>query len=239
MHAKESAKGSHDLSFLVPGLILHLEVEGENVGRLRLLAREDRQLELTTIAPESEVSPAVRGARTIKLIHFAPDAVYAITVESRQSPGRSRFVCRAVEEPPVRIQRREHFRMAVAFPMLVSLPNSGWRGLPRAGVPYLPPQIDGPDYRILRLRDMSGGGCRCVGAEVWMEPGTVVTGFVYLGDGAGPLAVKLLVVRTFGNGRGREVAFQFVEMKERRRERILRALFREYRRQRLTQQETA
>jgi len=134
-----------------------------------------------------------------------------------------------------RVQRRDYFRARIGLSLLVPTQRPP---RPRDGVPYQPPTDSGADYRILRVRDLSGGGCCCETTSAWPSVGTRWTGYLYLDDGRGPLELDLLAVR-------REepddeptalVAFRFLEMRESKRQRIMRALFREYRRQRRASQ---
>ena len=202
-------------------------------------------------------------------------------------------------------QRREYFRTRIRLSLLIPthLPSA----VPREGVPFLAPTAHGTDYRILRVRDLSAGGCCCETTDDWPEVATRLTGYLYLDDARGPLELDLLVVRrdepgswtdsdedeprgnpetgsapeARGSGRDEDsrgsdrsiagdrsrksgrvidghfreraksgdddgsdevggsageligrVAFQFLELRESKRQRILRALFREYRRQR-------
>lgn len=143
-------------------------------------------------------------------------------------------------------------------------------------MPYLPPIGSGTDYRILRVRDLSAGGCCCETTDDWPGVGSHLTGYLYLDDARGPLELDLLVLRRqtselesrppesdvtlgsdgddssecsreeaetgpetgseVGSETGSEtvtlVAFRFLEMRESKRQRIMRALFREFRRER-------
>lgn len=169
-------------------------------------------------------------------------------------------------------QRREYFRARIGLSLLIPTQPRA-RTHPREGVPYLPPTASGVDYRILRVRDLSGGGCCCETTDDWPQVGSHLTGYLYLGDTRGPLELDLLVLRRQEGGPAADfevrladargpaepagnladsqpeplctrddedatdetitlVAFRFLEMRESRRQRILRALFREFRRRR-------
>jgi c-di-GMP-binding flagellar brake protein YcgR len=128
-------------------------------------------------------------------------------------------------------QRREYFRARIRLSLLIPTQRQ-----PRLleGVPYLPPTKSGTDYRILRVRDLSGGGCCCEATDDWPAVGSRLTGYLYLDDGRGPLDLDLLVLRRQDDEAEESevalVAFRFLEMRESKRQRILRVLFREYRR---------
>jgi c-di-GMP-binding flagellar brake protein YcgR len=128
-------------------------------------------------------------------------------------------------------QRREYFRMAVRLSMLVPTVQS--RSVPAQGVPYLPPLGDGSDFRLLQIEDLSAGGCRARVPVDWPPVGSRLPGYLYLDDERGPLEVELLVVRREDEDTDEPVeAFSFLRLRERNRQRILRRLFREYRRER-------
>ncbi|MEZ4654644.1 MAG: PilZ domain-containing protein [Candidatus Eisenbacteria bacterium] len=91
-------------------------------------------------------------------------------------------------------QRREYFRSPIGLCMMVPVSPRPRIG-PRDGVPFLPPAGDGADYRMLRLHDLSGGGCCCEVDDDWPGLRTEHTGYLYLDDGRGPLELDLLVVR--------------------------------------------
>jgi c-di-GMP-binding flagellar brake protein YcgR len=128
-----------------------------------------------------------------------------------------------------RAQRRDYFRARIGLSLLVPTQRA-----PREGVPYQPPTGSGADYRILRVRDLSGGGCCCETTDPWPPVGSRWTGYLYLDDARGPLELDLLVLRRQESDDEPValVAFRFLEMRESKRQRVLRALFREYRRQR-------
>ena len=138
-----------------------------------------------------------------------------------------------------RVQRREFFRMKLALPLLV--PRAAGRdllGLSLGAMPVLS-QVGGADYRLFRTIDLSGGGCLLQGAEGWMSPGNEHRAYLYLGDGAGPMPLDLVVIRSSLEPLPGETAVRFVRTPERRRERILRALYREHRRLRALRPESA
>lgn len=121
--------------------------------------------------------------------------------------------------------------MAVRLSMLV--PTVQTRKTPDQGVPYLPPLGDGSDFRLLQVEDLSAGGCRAHVPEEWPPVGSRLPGYLYLGDERGPLEVDLLVTRRDDDDTDHPVAaFTFLNLRERNRQRILRRLFREYRRER-------
>lgn len=128
-----------------------------------------------------------------------------------------------------RAQRRDYFRARIGLSLLVPTQHA-----PREGVPFQPPTDSGADYRILRVRDLSGGGCCCETTDPWPAVGSRWTGYLYLDDARGPLELDLLALRRQepDDDPVGLVAFRFLEMRESKRQRILRALFREYRRQR-------
>jgi c-di-GMP-binding flagellar brake protein YcgR len=135
-------------------------------------------------------------------------------------------------------QRREYFRSEIGLSLLVTVRPPAAR--PRSGVPFLPPRDDGSDYRILRVRDLSASGCRC---EVFGDAfpiGAEMTGFLYLDDDRGPLELELHVIRREERDEGDRalVGFRFLGMREAKRRRIMKALFREYRRQRRAERES-
>ena len=73
------------------------------------------------------------------------------------------------------------------------------------------------------------------GIEPWLQVAGEHQGFLYLADDGGPLALTLKVVRVTRT----HTAFQFVDPTEKTHERLLRALYREYRRLRAEGLETA
>lgn len=128
-------------------------------------------------------------------------------------------------------QRREFFRMAVRLSMLV--PTVQTAKVPARGVPYLPPLGDGSDFRLLQIEDLGAGGCRARVPVDWPPVGSRLPGYLYLDDDRGPLEVDLLVVRREDEDTDDPcAAFAFIRLRDRHRQRILRRLFREYRRQR-------
>jgi c-di-GMP-binding flagellar brake protein YcgR len=136
----------------------------------------------------------------------------------------------ANREDTERAQRRDYFRARIGLSLLVPTQRSRQ---PREGVPYQPPTDSAADYRILRVRDLSGGGCCCETTDPWPPVGSRWTGYLYLDDARGPLELDLLALRRqdLDDELVALVAFRFLEMRESKRQRILRALFREYRRQ--------
>ena len=126
----------------------------------------------------------------------------------------------ANREDTERAQRRDYFRARIGLSLLVPTQRSRQ---PREGVPYQPPTDSAADYRILRVRDLSGGGCCCETTDPWPPVGSRWTGYLYLDDARGRQDLDDELVAL--------VAFRFLEMRESKRQRILRALFREYRRQ--------
>lgn len=220
-----------EFEFATLGSVLTIEVDGACLGRCRVVGRDGRRFEVTPLAPP-DLANVIPAARSVSLGFVAPDALYTwnARVFDRLTPRRFSLI--ADDLTPTRVQRREFFRLPVRFPILLCRPDPQGNQFLAEGVPYLPPREDGTDYRILRTIDVSGGGCLCAGSEEWMREGYTYDGHLYLGDGQPPLAVRMALLRVFGEGRAQQSAFQFVELRERRRERILRALFREYRRQR-------
>ncbi|MCC7144067.1 MAG: PilZ domain-containing protein [Candidatus Eisenbacteria bacterium] len=220
-----------------PGESIRLEWgEADEPLRARVTSRDGSRIEISpTTGPWGAYLPT---AQPVSCIAERPDALYVFTARCHPGPGGSaRWILEFESGRQERLQRREFFRMRIHLPLLVAAPGAPFdRELGKA-IPYLSPREPAGEYRLLRLSDLSGGGCLANGWEPWLTPGTVHVGYLYIDDGGGPLPLRLLVVRA-DEERG-ETAFHFVEMRERRRERVLRALYREYRRQRANRPETA
>lgn len=190
-------------------------------------AREGRRLELSLAAR----SPRLPTDHTVQLEIERPDALYLLSARVDAQPSERRLDLVLSEASPERVQRREYFRL----PFAASLMIARTPGHPAGSASSAPPIIEGgrfePEFLLTRVHDLSGGGCRVEGTQPWLGLDQVHAGFLYLGEGA-PLALDLRTVRIERSPE--RTAFQFVGLPERRRERILRALFREHRRLRST-----
>ncbi len=217
-----------------------VRLEWGDVGiNARAMTRETATVTLGLLPGEDDL-PAPPPER-LRIIVERADAIYRFEANLRTVNAEDLWTVTLRPESQERVQRREFFRMRIGLPLLVaSRPSEASRSV-RLGASYLPPAASGADYRMFRSLDLSGGGCLVDGGEEWLEPGSVHPGFLYLDDGGGPLTLSLLVIRSDGDEDDgmAETAFRFVELKERRRERILRALYREYRRLRASRPETA
>lgn len=159
-----------------------------------------------------------------------------------------------------RLQRRRHFRMAVQFPMAVTarmrLPMEAQAGgadtdvspgeqdsaggqSPDSGNRPGGASDDGPGteghsadgrniVRAFRLLDLSAGGCLCEDPDVFLQIGEVYEVSLQLNDKDRSLDLHARVVRRAGGRAG----LSFEDMTDRDSERIMRSLFREYRRRR-------
>ncbi len=91
------------------------------------------------------------------------------------------------------------------------------------------PRAQAPQIVIFRLADLSGGGCLCLDPDERLRDGRVYRATLDLHDGL-PLQVEVEAVRRGVSFGIRCVGLRFVALAESRRERIMRALFREQRR---------
>ena len=216
-----------------------VRLEWGDVGiNARAMTRETAIVTLGLLPGEDDLPAPPR--EQLRVIVERADALYRFEASLRAVNAEDLWTVTLRPESQERVQRREFFRMRIGLPLLVaSRPSEASRSV-RLGASYLPPAVSGADYRMFRSLDLSGGGCLVDGCEEWLEPGSVHPGFLYLDDGGGPLPLSLLVIRSDGDEDEdqAETVFRFVELKERRRERILRALYREYRRLRASRPET-
>jgi c-di-GMP-binding flagellar brake protein YcgR len=157
---------------------------------------------------------------------------------------------------PMRLQRREYFRLVVRLPIVVNLDRESSTEKPApsgaesddesavggccgaAATEEEDPEASvaagvagsAPGVRIFRLADLSGGGCLCLDPDGLLQRGRLYSARLDLHDGAAPLQVCAEVVRrgiSFGSP---SVGLRFVALAEKHRERIMRSLFREHRR---------
>lgn len=197
----------------------------------RIAGRHD--LILTATIDPQEATPAGRGS--VVLLLDRPDALYRFSAELLEQLDGDVWKLRLGDGPPERVQRREDFRLSASLPLLVAAPH-------RASEPVRAPEsaaelrtAAGAHFRIFRLRDLSGGGCCAVGGEPWLALTSEHRGFLYLPDSGGPLPLNMRVVRRTDA----LTAFQFLDLDAPARERILRALYREYRMRRARGLESA
>jgi len=190
-------------------------------------AREGRRLELSLAAR----TPRLPADHTVLLEVERPDALYLLSARVDAQPSDRRLDLVISEANPERVQRREYFRLPFAASLLLARTP----GHPAGSASSAPPLLDGgrfeAEFHLARVHDLSGGGCRVEGTQSWLGLDNVHAGFLYLGEGA-PLALDLRTVRIERSPE--RTAFQFMGLPERKRERILRALFREHRRLRST-----
>lgn len=204
----------------------------------RAVTRNTTLVALLLLPGDDELPPPPRHA--LRVVVERADALYRFDARLRNANTDELWTLELDPASQDRVQRREFFRMRLGLPLLVAARASEPARDLNLGVSYFPAVERGADYRMFRSLDLSGGGCLVEGTEEWLKPAGVHSGYLYLDDGGGPLPLSLLVIRSLRNEDEEriETAFRFVELKEQRRERILRALYREYRRLRATQAES-
>jgi len=165
------------------------------------------------------------------LIQTAPDPSRAAGdrampegLEGGVMPGGTERIFLVTDPTPRRLQRREYFRMRVRLPFMVE------------GV-IDPPAIDPPSPRCLQLVDLSAGGCCCRDPEGTLQAGLVYRVRLMLEAGAA-LVLHARVVRRARMRQGPVAGLHFPDLRDCDRERIMSALFEEYRRQRRRSLET-
>ncbi len=191
---------------------------GGRTIRARVATVDGRRVVLRIRPGADPVTPPVGPLR---LLLCAEDAAYLWKVEADpKGAGNARELAVTLVEGPLRrLQRRRYFRMQVQMPLLLRESGLDEKGQPRV--------------RILPVRDLSGGGCLCVDPDGLLEPGMIREARLLLEKPAGFLAVQVQVVRRTRAPSGELAAgLRFLGLVERDRERILRALFEEYRRNR-------
>lgn len=239
--------GNGTLEFLPQiGELVRLDCSAVEL-RARVVLRDAALLALRPL-PGDEDIPAAPPRAAVCVVE-RPDALYRFrAVASRPSAVLSATVPTTdrdlwwFELDPLskdRVQRREFFRMRLSLPLLV--PRVKSRDLLGLSLGSLPLLAEGTaaDYRLFRSIDLSGGGCLLEGVEPWLSAGTEHRGYLYVGDDGGPLPLELIVIRSTMEPSPGQTAIRFAHLPERRRERILRALYREHRRQRTLRPESA
>jgi c-di-GMP-binding flagellar brake protein YcgR len=223
------------------------QAEGEvtlTVGdRLRLCLRDGSRLrarvtssqggELTLrLAAASQPAPgALAPPERVEVCLYREDAVYlsGATVLRRSEEGSLVLVLEAA--PPQRLQRREYFRMPVRFSFLLRLRRRrprGEEGRPAVEAPAAP--AEEAHWALFALVNLSGGGCLCLDPQGQLRMDGVFEGRLHTGDDDPPLILRTAVVRRT-KVRGEPAAgMRFVGLREKDRQRIMAALFREYRR---------
>jgi len=228
--------------------------EGAHYGRVEAVSGDTLSLRLD---PECADRLPVAGDGRLVLGRGEGAWVFRVSVIACPQPDQVVLRCAGCAEG--RLQRREYFRLAARLPLVVALPadppelaqseerpdpgKSPQPGEPAE--PRVPPGRDSasdaveaglpppaPRYHIFPLADLSGGGCFCLDPEEVLEVGLVLPARLDLGDGDPPLSVTAEVVRR-GEARGEGGAgLRFLDLPEKNRERIMRALFREFRERR-------
>lgn len=136
--------------------------------------------------------------------------------------------------------RREFFRSDLDLPLLLVTPDEPGPGAAESGISSRRPDLSQAEMRILRVRNLSGGGCCCIALGDRVPGDRIHTAHLYLEDGEPALALQVQVVRATSSAPGSwEIAFCFLRLRERSRQRIMRALFREYRRGKTAESESS
>lgn len=172
----------------------------------------------------------IPGAQ-VQLLLGGRDAAHLFhaTVASRPEDG---VIAVLLGGHPMRLQRREYFRLAVRLPIVVRLPRENPDGDSEAGGTEPPPAA--PEIRIFRLADLSGGGCLCLDPEGLLRSGQVYAADLDLHDGEPALPLEVEVVRRGISLGYPSAGLRFVGFAEKDREKIMRTLFREQRRRAVT-----
>lgn len=243
-----AGSSGHDTLEFLPqiGELVRLDCAGVEL-RARVVLRDAALLALRLLPGDDDL-PASPPRVAVCVVERA-DALYRFrAVASRPSAILSATVPTTEEQlwwfeldpsSRDRVQRREFFRMRLSLPLLV--PRAKHRdllGLSLGALPVLT-ELSGADYRLFRSIDLSGGGCLLEGVEPWLRAGSEHRGYLYVGDDGGPLPLELIVIRSTAEPSPGQTAIRFTRLPERRRERILRALYREHRRQRALRPESA
>jgi c-di-GMP-binding flagellar brake protein YcgR len=218
------------MSELVPGIGDRVRVCLRDGSRLRarITALEGANLELVLATPSRPAGAAVAPADTVELCLYHQDAVYVhqASVRSRLEEGKLTLLLEP--SPPQRLQRREYFRMPVRFSFLVRLRGRSLREA-EGGLMEEDPSAPPAQWALFSLVNLSGGGCLCLDPKGLLRMDAVYEGRLHTGDEDPPLVLCVAVVRRT-QMRGEEAAgLRFVGLKEKSRQRIMAALFREYR----------
>jgi c-di-GMP-binding flagellar brake protein YcgR len=206
-----------------------IEVEGERVVlRLSPGAGDEGQFLLAGVE--------------VQLLLGRRDAAYLYQAAVLAAPQEN-LVAVLLCGHPLRVQRREYFRLAVRLPIGVRLrPEPAERPPVDGEYPGVAAAVPGETgagteneptpsvtLQVFRLADLSGGGCLCLDPDNQLHRGRLYTASLELHDGEPPLAVRVEVVRKGVSFGYPSAGLRFVAMVEKQRERVMRTLFREYR----------
>jgi c-di-GMP-binding flagellar brake protein YcgR len=199
--------------------------------RARVTACVGTQLELVLAATSRPVESRLVANDPVEICLYHADAVYVHRASFRSRLPEGALAVLLDGAPPQRLQRREYFRMPVRFSFLVRL-----RGR-RRPTESMTPMLEDPSipsaptqWALFSLVNLSGGGCLLLDPEGLLKPDTVYEGRLHTGDDQPPLVLQSAVVRRTQFRGGPAAGLRFVALKEKDRQRIIAALFREYRR---------
>jgi c-di-GMP-binding flagellar brake protein YcgR len=197
--------------------------DGHPWKRARILLRQGQRLELTLPARSS--SAALAPGRSVQVLLCREDAAYLHGAEILPGSSGDRLLLLLGPAGPLRWQRREFFRMWVGFPFAIDLPG-------RKGG-------DGRRLHLFRLLDLSGGGCLCLDPGGHLRPGAPYRLHLKLPESRERMLLQGRVVRRTRVRGERAAGIEFVGLRDRDRQKILCALFGEYRRQRVRDEEAS
>lgn len=203
-------------SAILAGDRLRIEAESgqwETTAQVVLCAPERIEVELDQPGPETD--GRIRGGTRVRLYVGRADGAWMQPAVVSFRSSAERVVLDLEPGRIARMQRREYFRLGVRLPIAVGL------GLPE-GMP-----------RLFRVLDLSGGGCFVHDEEETLDVGEEHDACLDLRDQRAPLNLRVTVVRRGQVSGETGAGLQFLGLQESSRERIMRALFDQFRRERI------
>ncbi len=208
---------SNEKAFSVSWLEVRREGEENRSDDWVLLEQEEEEFLLECRKSTIEHGVPEEG-ELVMLRAIMPDAAYQMwaNVARIEDGDRVRLAVKKRSETE-RIQRREHFRIAISMPISVSPINSSF--------------ISAKGQFKAKTLDISAGGIRFI-AHVLIRLGGMVGLMLDLGDGRDPITCKCSVMRCRELGERRfEIGLSFADLPERQRDRIVDVLLAEMRKQ--------
>ena len=224
----ENVRGS-----LLPGDRIRVEAEATDwvaTASVLLSGRERAEIELDPCGVDA--AELLKGGTAVRLVVGRADGAWVQRAIVVARPTAERLILDLEPGRRVRMQRREYFRLGVRLPIAVRLGRAGEQ--PEDVTPEsAPPAREAELPRLFRVLDLSGGGCFVRDDDEVLRIGAEHDACLDLRDQEAPLQVRVVVVRrgrVYGEG---GAGLRFLDLRESCRARIMRALFEQFRRERI------
>lgn len=224
----ESARGS-----LLPGDRIRVEAEAADwvaTASVLLSGRDRAEIELDPGGVDAAES--LRVGAVVRLVVGRADGAWVQRALVVARPTAERLILDLEPGRRVRMQRREYFRLGVRLPIAVRLGRAGEP--PDDATPdSAPPARESELPRLFRVLDLSGGGCFVRDDDEVLRIGAEHDACLDLRDQESPLQVRVVVVRRGRVSGEAGAGLRFLDLRESCRARIMRALFEQFRRERI------